>query len=266
MSVTVEQQSAAGSTGQVVFACDGVKAGYGKVTVVHRFDLQAAAGTVVAVLGPNGAGKTTLLTTLAGLLPAQDGSVAIDGATLRNGRAGLAARRGLVLVPDDRALFTGLTVDENLKAAKGRHKTEVEQAYDRFPALAKRRKLAAGDLSGGEQQMLAVARALMQEPRVLLIDEMSMGLAPVIVEELMPMVRHVADDTGAVVVLVEQHVQLALEVADRGMVLVHGEIVLDLPADDLAKRPELLEAAYLGGGSESDASEDEPSSDDQPTE
>lgn len=241
-----EPLEAKAAPGNPVFVCDGVKAGYGKVNVVHQFDLEAAAGSVIAVLGPNGSGKTTLLTTLAGLLPAQAGTVSIDGQPLKNGRPGIAARRGLVLVPDDRALFTGLTVEENLKAARGKHPTTVDQAFGRFPALAKRRKVNAGDLSGGEQQMLAVARALMQEPRVLLIDEMSMGLAPVIVEELMPMVRKIADETGAVVVLVEQHVQLALEVADRAMVLVHGEVVLDRPATELAKQTALLEAAYLG--------------------
>jgi branched-chain amino acid transport system ATP-binding protein len=241
-----EPLEAKATSSNPVLVCDGVKAGYGKVNVVHQFDVEAAAGTVIAVLGPNGSGKTTLLTTLSGLLPAQAGTVSIDGQVLKNGRPGIASKRGLVLVPDDRALFTGLTVDENLKAARGRHATTVDQAFDRFPALAKRRKINAGDLSGGEQQMLAVARALMQEPRVRLIDEMSMGLAPVIVEELMPMVRKIADETGTVVVLVEQHVQLALEVADRAMVLVHGEIVLDRPASELAKQTQLLEAAYLG--------------------
>ena len=127
---------------------------------------------------------------------------------------------GLVLVPDDRALFTTLTVDENLRAAQGKHTTSVDDVIDMFPALANRRKVTAGNISGGEQQMLAVARALIQEPKVLLIDEMSMGLAPIIVEQLLPMVRKIADETDAVVVLVEQHVGLALEVADQAIVLV----------------------------------------------
>jgi branched-chain amino acid transport system ATP-binding protein len=229
-----------------LFECVGVRAGYGPVTIVPSFDLTIDAGTVVAILGPNGAGKTTLLTTLTGLLPAQDGSVSIAGETIKKGRPAAASRAGLVLVPDDRALFTTLTVDENLKAARGKRKTPIADVLDLFPALVDRRSVTAGNLSGGEQQMLAVARALVQEPRVLLIDEMSMGLAPIIVEDLLPMVRRIADETEAAVILVEQHVGLALEVADRAIVLVHGEVSLDRPATELRANLDLLEAAYFG--------------------
>ncbi len=229
-----------------LFECRDLKAGYGDITIVPTFDLEADAGTVVAILGPNGAGKTTLLSTISGLLPAQEGTVSVDGQEIPNGRPAVASRAGIVLVPDDRALFTTLTVEENLKAAQGKRKTTVDSAFDLFPALVARRKVDAGNLSGGEQQMLAVARALMQEPRVLLIDEMSMGLAPVIVEQLLPMVRHIADETNAVVLLVEQHVGLALEVADRALVLVHGTVSLDGSPADLLADATLLEAAYFG--------------------
>jgi len=239
-------ETTATPAGRALFECHDIKAGYGQVTIVPSFELAADAGTVVAVLGPNGAGKTTLLSTLAGLLPAQAGSVSIAGDTVKNGRPAAAARAGLVLVPDDRALFTTLTVTENLKAAQGKHTTSIDDVIDMFPALGNRRKVTAGNLSGGEQQMLAVARALVQEPKVLLIDEMSMGLAPIIVEELLPMVRRIADQTDSVVVLVEQHVGLALEIADRAMVLVHGDVQLDRPASELIAKPELLEAAYFG--------------------
>ena len=229
-----------------LFECRDLKAGYGDITIVPTFDLEADAGTVVAILGPNGAGKTTLMSTLSGLLPAQEGTVTVDGQEIRNGRPAVASRAGIVLVPDDRALFTTLTVEENLKAAQGKRKTTVDSAFDLFPALVARRKVNAGNLSGGEQQMLAVARALMQEPRVLLIDEMSMGLAPVIVEQLLPMVRRIADETNAVGLLVEQHVGLALEVADRALVLVHGTVSLDGSAAELTPDAALLEAAYFG--------------------
>jgi branched-chain amino acid transport system ATP-binding protein len=229
-----------------LFDCRDLRAGYGEITIVPTFDLTVGAGSVVAILGPNGAGKTTLLATLAGLLPAQAGTVVIDGRPVPSGRPAVTSRAGLVLVPDDRALFTTLTVEENLEAAQGKHPTTIDGALDPFPALAARRKVTAGHLSGGEQQMLAVARALMQEPKVLLIDEMSMGLAPVVVEHLLRMVRRIADDTGAVVLLVEQHVGLALEVADRALVLVHGRVSLDGPAAEIRDDAARLEAAYFG--------------------
>ena len=234
-------------TGQELLMCEGVDAGYTKGRLVVRgFDLKLLPGEVTALLGPNGAGKTTLLMTLAGLLPRLDGSVTLDGREIRGGRAREAARRGLVLVPDDRSLFTQLTVRDNLTLARRRRGSTVDQVLDFFPALGKRLKVAAGMLSGGEQQMLALGRAMIQDPRVLLVDELSMGLAPVIVEELLPIVRRIAEDTGTAVVLVEQHVRLALDVADRAMVLVHGETVLSGSAAQLTADPGLLERAYLG--------------------
>ena len=230
-----------------VLTCEGLAAGYTKGRpVVRAFDLEVSPGEVVALLGPNGAGKTTVLLTLAGLLPGLGGTILLGGQRVRPGRARAVARSGLVLVPDDRSLFTQLTVRDNLTLARRRRGSTVDDVLDFFPALGKRLKVAAGMLSGGEQQMLALGRALIQDPRVLLIDELSMGLAPVIVEELLPTVRRMADDTGAAVVLVEQHVRLALDLADRAVVLVHGETVLSGPAARLTADPALLERAYLG--------------------
>jgi branched-chain amino acid transport system ATP-binding protein len=227
-------------------SCRRLQAGYGKLTVVRDFNLDAEAGSVVAVLGPNGAGKTTLMLTIAGLLPRLGGDVDVEGHPLANGRPAAANRAGVVLVPDDRSLFTTLTVAENIAAASRKRGSARAEVLDIFPALAARWNLKVGALSGGEQQMLAVARAMVQRPQVLLIDEMSMGLAPVVVEGLLPVVRQLADATNAVVVMVEQHVHLALECADRAMVLVHGEVVLAGPASDLAADPGRLEAAYMG--------------------
>jgi branched-chain amino acid transport system ATP-binding protein len=224
----------------------GLRCGYGQVTVVRDIDLTVGPGEVLAVLGPNGTGKTTLLLTLAGMLPRQSGEVRVGEHALRSGRPRVASRAGLVLVPDDRSLFATLTVEENLQAAQRRGGPAITDMLEVFPALQARWKVKAGHLSGGEQQMLAVARGLVQAPRVLLIDEMSMGLAPVIVESLLPVVRRVADDTGAAVVLVEQHVRLALEVADQAVVLVHGEIRLQGNASELAGQLDDVEAAYLG--------------------
>lgn len=226
----------------------GLEAGHGKVKVVDRLDLEVPGGSVLALLGPNGAGKSTLLRTMAGLLPPLGGTMIVDGHVLAGGRPVAANRAGLVLVPDNRSLFSSLTVEEHLSIAHRRGGPEISAIVDLFPALPPRWKVAAGSLSGGEQQMLAIARALVQAPKVLLIDEMSMGLAPVIVEGLLPVVRQIAETTGACVVLVEQHVRLALEVADQAIVMVHGKLTLRGTASELRNAPQRLEAAYLGGG------------------
>ncbi|MCD2144609.1 ABC transporter ATP-binding protein [Gordonia paraffinivorans] len=232
-----------------VLSCTALNAGYVGRPCVRGFDLELQVGEVLALLGPNGAGKTTTLMTLAGLLPCLGGEVCIDGHPVKPGHARSAVKAGLVLVPDDRSLFTTLTVEENLRLsvrARRGWRTERDTVLETFPQLADRLKVPAGALSGGEQQMLAIGRALVQHPKVLLIDELSMGLAPVIVERLLPVVREVADRTGAAVVLVEQHVQLALEVADTAIVVRHGQQVLKGRAADLAAAPELVENAYLG--------------------
>jgi branched-chain amino acid transport system ATP-binding protein len=226
--------------------CTDVTAGHGGIPFVRSVTLEIAAGKVLALIGPNGAGKTTLLLTLAGLLPRLDGEVTVGNHQLRSGNPRAASRAGLVLVPDDRSLFPGLTLAENLEAARRRGGPAAESMLELFPTLEKRWKVAAGSLSGGEQQMLAVARALMQEPSVLMIDELSMGLAPVVVEAVLPAVRRIADEQGVAVVLVEQHVQLALSVADEAVVLVHGEVALRGAATELSADPSRVENAYLG--------------------
>src|ERR1700679_2578770 len=213
--------------------CRDLSAGYDKLVVVRKLDIAVRHKEILAVLGPNGAGKTTLLMTLAGFLAPAGGVITMDGAEVRYGSPRRASRAGIVLVPDYRALFTELTPVQNLRLAARRGGPSVTEVLDLFPALRRRAKLRVGDLSGGEQQMLALGRALTQAPKVLLIDEMSMGLAPVIVESLIPLVRQVADDTGAALILVEQHVPLALEIADQAPVLVHGDIVRSGTAAEL---------------------------------
>jgi branched-chain amino acid transport system ATP-binding protein len=230
-----------------VLTCTGVDAGYvpGR-PVLRDVNISLEAGQVLALLGPNGAGKTTLMLTIAGLQTPLAGSIGLGGVPVRPGSPRAAVKAGLVLVPDDRSLFKGLTVTENLKLASRRGSTAIETIFEYFPELKRRVKVLAGDLSGGEQQMLAIGRALMQDPKVLLVDELSMGLAPVIVETLLPVIRKVADDTGAAVVLVEQHVMLALNIADTAMVLAHGDVALQGEAKALAADESLIERAYLG--------------------
>ena len=227
-------------------ALAGLTGGRGETTTFREIDLGVEAGHVFALLGPNGAGKTTLLLTIAGLLPSHDGTISVDGTALSNGRPAVANRSGVVLVPDNRSLFTTMTVEDNLRVGTRRGGRSPRDMLELFPALEKRWDLRAGALSGGEQQMLAMARALIQEPKVLLIDEMSLGLAPLVVESLFEAVRRVATDDGCAVVLVEQHVNLALGIADEAAVLNHGELVLEGSAATLRDRPEELERAYFG--------------------
>jgi branched-chain amino acid transport system ATP-binding protein len=222
-------------------------AGHGRLEVVRGLDLTVGAGEIVALLGPNGAGKTTTLLTLAGLLPCRGGRVLVDGQDRTRSGATAMSRCGLVLVPDDRCLFGGLTTRENLTLPARREGMSLEDVLDLFPQLQRRLDVTAGQLSGGEQQMLAIARSLVLAPRVLMVDELSMGLAPMVVETLLSAVKRVARERSVGVVLVEQHVRLALGSADRAMVLVHGRCELEAPAAELLADPGRLERAYLAG-------------------
>jgi branched-chain amino acid transport system ATP-binding protein len=224
----------------------GLNAGYGGVSVVRDLDLEVRAGEVVAMLGPNGAGKTTTLKTIAGVLPPVGGEITFDGKQVGGTAAYKLSKRGVSLVPEGRALFFGLTVREHLRLASGRGGIATEELFELFPELEKCIGRKAGVLSGGEQQMLAVGRGLISRPRLLLVDEMSLGLAPVIVERMLPVLRTIANEYGTAVLFVEQHVALALEVADRAYVLNHGRLVLQGEAKELSERRELLRSSYLG--------------------
>ena len=229
-----------------LFGCEDLHAGYGTITVARDISIAVEPSEILAVLGPNGAGKTSLMLTLAGLLPAISGTLTLDAQPIKGGSARRLNQAGVVLVPDMRALFTAMTTLENLEVARRPTGMSIEEVLETFPALADRTKIRAGMLSGGEQQMLALARALVQDPKVLLVDEMSMGLAPIIVEQLMVKLRDIANRTEAAVILVEQHVHLALEIADRALVMVHGEVALEGSARELRDDPARLQAAYLG--------------------
>ena len=221
--------------------------GYSGVPVVRDLSLSVSRGEVVALFGPNGAGKTTTLLTISGLVAPISGSIEIDGQECVGVAPHVLARRGLAHVPEDRGIVPSLSVRENLALVRKQNRRQVLAVVTNyFPALEGLLDRRASTLSGGEQQMLAIALALATSPKILMVDEMSLGLAPVIVERLLPIMRAIANDTDTAVLLVEQHVHLALEMSDRTYVLSHGELVLEGRSADLSRNRELLESSYLG--------------------
>jgi branched-chain amino acid transport system ATP-binding protein len=224
----------------------GVRAAYGTIEVLHGIDLAVPQGSVVALLGPNGAGKTTTLAVACGLLPPTAGSVMVAGRDVTGVSPEDLAQRGLTTIPEGKGIFPNLTVRENLVMATyaGASISHVEAvAYERFPRLKERRNQVSGTLSGGEQQMLAMARGLAVDPAVLLLDELSMGLAPLVVEELYGIVSQIAR-TGTSILVVEQFARTVLGVADVAAIMVNGQIRRVGRPEDVEHE---LSAAYLGG-------------------
>jgi branched-chain amino acid transport system ATP-binding protein len=232
-----------------LLAIAALHAGYGDTEVLRGVDLDVGAGEIVAVLGSNGVGKSTLNRTISGVVRARGGTVRFDGSSIAHERPAAIVARGLIHVPEGRRIFPNLSVRENLdlgsyRRAAARRAENRDRVYAIFPRLAQRRSQRAGTLSGGEQQMLAIGRGLMAEPRLLILDEPSLGLSPLLVEELFALIKRIHAD-GVAVLLVEQNVVQSLEIAGRAYILAEGQCVMSGRSADIAADPQ-LKRAYLG--------------------
>ena len=236
--------------GSPLLSLRGVRVGHGPIEVLHGVDLEVRKGEIVTLIGSNGAGKTTTLTTVAGVHRPREGEILLDGERIDGLRAHEVVARGLALVPEGRRIFARLTVLENLEMGAflvrdpATVRSRMEEAFGIFPVLRERAGQLGGTLSGGEQQMLAIARALMLDPALLLLDEPSLGLAPLVVERIFEVIRGLRD-RGTTVLLVEQNANMALRLADRAYVIETGTITVEGPGKDLLADPRIQEA-YLG--------------------
>jgi branched-chain amino acid transport system ATP-binding protein len=234
----------------VILDVEALTSGYGEVQILWGISLAAKRGHLTTIVGANGAGKTTTLRAVTGSIAPWAGRVMFEGEDVTALPAHAKAARGLVLVPEGRQLFGAMTIEENLemgaysKRAGRKYATALEQAFTLFPRLKERRRQRAGTLSGGEQQMLAIARGLMSDPDILIIDELSLGLAPVVVHQLLGTLKGLKQ-AGLTILLVEQNVHLALAIADHAYVIAEGRVFMGGPAAELAAKPE-IRRAYLG--------------------
>ena len=242
------------SASQAILQVNDLHAGYGKAEVLSGLNLALPRGAVVTVIGPNGAGKSTTLNALMGVLPAR-GRIVFDGVDLASATLEERVMAGLALVPEKRELFGTMPVEDNLVLGGYRPmrlrvpdwRSGLERVYDLFPRLKERRAQLAGTLSGGERQMLAVGRALMSRPTLLMLDEPSLGLAPMLVDEIFDIVRRINTEARVAILLVEQNAAAALEVAQSAYLIENGRVVMNGAADELSRNPD-VQAFYLGGG------------------
>lgn len=242
--------------GDPVLVASGVDVFYGRVQTLYGVDFEVREGEIVALLGVNGAGKSTLLKAISGVLPVPRGEVSYRGRPITNLSSDEIVRSGIVQVPGGRGTFAGLTIAENLRLGgyvyrrdKAALRAEIDRVVTHFPWLAERMGQFAGTLSGGQQQQLLLARAFMSRPSLIMIDELSLGLAPIIVEQLLDIVREM-NRQGASIVIVEQHVDLALDFADRAYFLEKGEVRFSGPSAELRERGDLLRSVFLAGAKE----------------